>query len=252
MLLNAGILIGYLKTYRIATIEGGYGTFKTALAFKLAHELLESGAVKYCVTNMPCVFRDKPRDVQFDENGQLNVVIILDEGGIFLEDTRTAKKYLNFLRKMNVILIIPSAESPASRVRNLVVQRTFNAGVFGIPLLFYAVSLNQGKIKENISFQWVFPGEIFGIYDTGAAPISDGGIAHWLAKWTDEYRKRWGDTGDDEYSADLGSLAASDGNSLPEVEELRGVIADFQTEARILADTVSVLEQQSGKRRGKR
>jgi hypothetical protein len=252
MLAGAATTLGYLKNYRIATIEGRFGGGKTSCAFRLAYELVQQGHARYIVSNVASVWNDDPEAVLPDDEYKRNVVIILDEAGIFLEDTRAAKKYINFLRKLNITLLMPSAETPASRVRNLVIQRTFQGQAWGLPLWKYGVSLNQGKIKENVGFDWWFPHEIYGIYDTAGAPVDDGGISYWLQRWTDEYREFHGsDSGAKRHAKSLDELGAGVSSGAGEVEELRGLVADISTEARQLADTVSVLERQ-GRKRGRK
>ena len=180
MLLNSDVVLGLIKTYRVCFVGGRYGGGKTALCVRLAYDLLESGFVKRCVSNIPIVFGDDWEQLNIDDVYHTDTVIILDEGGLFLEDKSDVKEYLAFLRKMNITLLIPSVEPPSTRVRGLTIQRTFNLSPIGVPLWVYSAFLKSGSIREDARFGWWRPSEIFGLYDTKAAPVDDDGISDWI------------------------------------------------------------------------
>lgn len=183
------VFLGLVKLYRMVWISGRYGGGKTALSYRIAHYLLETGFVRYVVSNTDSVWSSKLEDVKprFDDRGMpiLDTCVILDEGGLFLKTTKDADEYMAFLRKLNVILLMPSVTPVSSRLRALTVMREFNARIIGLPLWVYKYTLHQGVIRENERFYWFNPQEIYGIYDTYATPVDDVGISDWLAGWVE-------------------------------------------------------------------
>lgn len=184
-LVNSALILGYLETFRVCNIGGRFGGGKTALGFRLARELIERKKVRHIVSNVQSVWNDDPAHIQL-VNGQADVAIILDEAGLFLETGRDAKKFLAYLRKLNVILIMPTVLEPAARIRFLTVQRIMNLEVMAFPMWLYRLDLIYGRTKEKGFFGWWKPREIFGIYDTKGYPSDDGGLAHFQKKWTEE------------------------------------------------------------------
>jgi hypothetical protein len=195
MLLNGDMVLSYLQMYRICWIGGRFGGGKTALAFRLAYELVASGRFRYLISNVDSVWRDdlaavKPR---YEGNRMFaDCVVVLDEGGLFLKTGTDAEKYLAFLRKFNICIIIPSVQPPASRVKFMSVQMIFNGYSLGLPFWMYKLVLSYMASKEVDYFTWLNPTEVFGVYDTGGVPTDDAGIGDWLVDFTNEAQQRAG------------------------------------------------------------
>lgn len=180
-----------IETRRTVWIEGNFGSYKTSLAFRLAYELLKSGKARYLLTNVKSVWADDPTSIvpRKDEKGIprfLDAVIIMDEGGLFISDSQAAREFTSFMRKINVFLIIPSFEEPASRLTKLRIARTHNLGAFGLPVLVYRTELrSSGTRRQHEYFYWRRPSEIFGIYDTEDMPTDDHLISDFLLEHVD-------------------------------------------------------------------
>lgn len=180
-LLNTMVLMDMIKEFRLVYIFGRPGAYKTALAVRLAHDLLASGFSRYCFTNIDCIFRDEFSNVLLRDSGTgsghkyLDAVVILDEGGVFLSK-HDADELRAFMRKFNIVFIVPSYLEPPRSMRGLTIQRTLDFQKFGLPLLSYSVDLNQRRVKEYFNFYWLNPGEIYGTYSTENAPVTDDGI----------------------------------------------------------------------------
>lgn len=245
-LIMADTFIQNLRTFRVCWLKSRTGSGKTALAFRLAYALYEIGAVRYICSNCESVWCDDPGDVVL-QNGQADVCLIMDEGGMFMESKHKAQKYLAFMRRLNIILLIPSVMMPATVVRFLTVKRTMNWGVAGIPLWMYQARLHDGEDVSRESFGWWRPEEIFGIYSTNGFPINDAGLSDWLFKWTKEAAALKGVELDAPlYAGGASSFVVDNGESAI-VEELRGVVAAVEESSAANADLISLL----GRRRNK-
>lgn len=188
-LLYSDEIIGLTNSYRVIWIDGRYGGGKTSLAHMLAYELLKSGKYKYLVSNVNSVWRDKREDIKPDADKRLNCVVILDEGGLFIDDPRKAQRFKTALRKLNVVVITPSVEPPSSRMKFITVQRELSFEFVGLPAYLYRWSLKKGMVTEKGRFAWWKPAGIFGIYDTSQNPMSDSGIAGFLIEAAERVNK---------------------------------------------------------------
>lgn|SRR5690554_3811753 len=191
-LIGGEIIVGMLQTFRVIWIGGRYGGGKTALAFRLAYELLDSGFSRYLLSNCRSVWGDAPADVVLREGRYLDTVVILDEGGLFLRTGKDADDFLAFLRKLNVVLIVPSVKPPAPAVRMVSVQRTANLQSIGLPAWVYTASVEYGRQRDRERFLWWQPSEIYGVYDTADVPVDDCGIGDYLLAEVDKLVKASG------------------------------------------------------------
>lgn len=253
-LIAAEATLGYLRTYRIVHIGGRYGGGKTALAQKLAADLLESGFCRYLVSNVRSVWQDEPADVVLRDGLYADAVVVLDEGGLFLKSSFDAEKFLAFLRKLNIVLIIPSVLPPSSRVRMLSIQRTMNLQSVGLPLWLYTTTLWYGHVKENTRFGWWMPSEIYGVYDTLGFPSDDAGLGEWVEKWTNKaakshgYKEKRGSFSFTGLGSDTSDTSSAADGQLQIVEGLGRVVAALDETAGDFNQAVSLLGQQRSKR----
>ncbi len=186
-LINANQAILNIANYRKLWLAGNVGTGKTLLAFLIARELVNRGYAKYIVSNIPSVWSDDPqtvldnvRDIMY-----LDCVIILDEGGQFIKTAKQAAVFSAFPRKFNIYLILASVDPPAFNFKSFAIERTWKWSSFGIPALTYAYSLQTGVALGNSertiqSFHLWKYSEMFGIYDTQAAPLDADDIVDML------------------------------------------------------------------------
>jgi len=185
-----------LKVWRSVWIRGRFGGGKTSLAMAWAKMLKDSGFVRYIISNTPCVWADnfviRSRDdmqmvgykhlqprITKDEY-TLDVAVVLDEAGLFLRMGKKADEFSAFLRKMNVVLIMPSVRSVHASLRSFQVTRLLNLSKFGLPAWMYKYRLTDGGERDEEKFLWVRPGQVFGYYDTYAFPVDDLGISEFL------------------------------------------------------------------------
>lgn len=183
MLVNGTPIIAMLNQFRIAWCRGFYGQGKTLIAYELAYELYKTGRYRYILGNSNSVWTDSPESVVLREGAFVDAVVILDEGGLFMRMSRDAEKFMIGLRKLNITLLIPSVQPPATRVKFLQIQRYFNMGVLGFPLWIYDFMLNMGTEKEKAKFGIWKPQNIYGVYDTLDYPVDDLYLSDWFEYW---------------------------------------------------------------------
>lgn len=174
---------GNLQTFRILWIRSRYGSGKTLLATRLAYELHSQGIVRYICANYPSPWFDRFEDVVV-KDGRADVCLILDEGGSFIQSKYKAQKYIQFMRKLNIILIFSSVLPPASIVSYFRVKRIMNLGVAGIPLWVFRSRIHDGEEIQYETFFFWRPSEVYGAYDTRAFVAGDEGAEDYILKWT--------------------------------------------------------------------
>lgn len=232
--LGAETLYEYARMFRIVYLKGHVGSGKTSAAFRLGGELVERGYVRYLFSNVQSVWGDNPEDMQFREqvfaNGQkqlcVDAVLILDEGGLFLKHARQAERFATYLRKLNIIVLVPSVSRPSSILTTVTVQRVFNARVVGLPFWFYKMTVNDGNIKETERFVWKNPEEIWGVFDTAGMPSDASELEDYVTKWTETAQKSRGYKPKSQTSVDLSWLGQSTSNSDGVMEAIESLAQD--------------------------
>jgi hypothetical protein len=180
---------------RIVYIGGAFGTGKTALSFRMVPEFLDdsSTGLHYVASNIDSVWTDKLEHIQMDDEGRLNSVFILDEAGEFIDSMKDVKGWISYLRKLNVVLILASAVEPHSVMRRFELRRTINWQVFGFPATSWRWIVDTGvSSKEryvSAVFHWWKPSEIYGVYDTDAAPGDAMRLKTYLEDAIEVYRR---------------------------------------------------------------
>lgn len=182
-LINGAMFLRALKDYRVLWLDGRYGGGKTLFAFYLAAALVDKGYAKYIVSNVQSVWNDGIKKIMDNvRSGQyLDTVLILDEAGIFLDNGGRAKAFNAFLRKYNVILLLPSVQPPASVLQRFSCFREVEWSAIGLPVWQYKATLrtgqSTGRADRDTFRMWLTnPGNLFGIYDTEALPLDANAI----------------------------------------------------------------------------
>jgi hypothetical protein len=192
MLLGADNVVHLANNYRVVYLSGRYGGGKTAFSFRLAYELCKRFNYRYILSNVRSVWCDDPEQVVFRDGCFLDSVLVLDEGGLFLDRASEAKQWLAMLRKLNVVLIIPSVVAPALMLRTMTVQRVFNWSALGVPIWSYAVEVRSHPTVVKDRFHWWGYSEIFGVYDTLGMPADADILLNWLKDRTEQAAKNLG------------------------------------------------------------
>lgn len=180
MLVNGLPFLSLVRTERVCYFGGRTGSGKTALAFRVAYELVRTGFSRYLLTNVPCVWADSPSDVVVRDGQYLDVCIVLDEAGQFLRMGRDAEAFISAMRKLNVVLLLPSHRPVPRSCDQLRVRMVFDFTLVGLPVWLYAVRYRLEKGADKYYLWWVRPSEIFGVYDTQYFATGDAGLSDWM------------------------------------------------------------------------
>lgn len=168
--INGDTFIMLMRQYRTCWLRGAYGTGKTALSCIIAAELYRQELIDNVISNIPIAGAIPPVAPLFRS------AIIIDESHLFMDDWKAAKRYLTFVRKADLYILMPSVFPVNVRIRLFSVQRVFNGFLFGLPLWVFEWRLNDGASSEKGKFAVWRPNDVFGVYDTNAIPLDDGGI----------------------------------------------------------------------------
>jgi hypothetical protein len=148
-------------------ITGRKGSGKTLLAFAMAQYALEHKFIKGVLANIP--HKLPKRDTVKDS------FVIIDESWQLI-DNRFSKADYSFMgawsRKTNTLWAFPSVFGVDLRVRNLQVERIADISLLPVRCWLYKWENCWG---DKGHFLMVRPEQYFGVYDTHAIPINDGG-----------------------------------------------------------------------------
>lgn len=221
MFVRSSPLIHLLNQFRVAWLQGGYGSGKTLMSYALAYDLYQTGRYRYILGNSHSVWTDSPADVKLRDGAFVDAIVILDEGGLFMKLSRDADKFLLGLRKLNITILVPSVLPPSSRIKFLQIQRTFNAEIFGFPFWLYQYRLNIGSEHEKDWFGLYKPSTLYGIYDTLDYPVDDLYLSAWFEYWMEtarESRPEWANWGaPPNYNPKRGTRSEGSNSGLDEI-----------------------------------
>jgi hypothetical protein len=145
------------------------------------------------LTNVRSVWADDPSQLDFvDEYGHLRLVVIMDEGGLWLKRNAQVEAMAAYAAKMDVVYIISSYFPPASYFRIFKIKVLYGFRHIRIPLVFYRWSLRdvEGFADKGLLIWWN-PSEVYGVYSR-QDPAADGNeIVDFMANKVEEFRKHY-------------------------------------------------------------
>jgi hypothetical protein len=189
-LVNAGVMLATLQSYRLCWISGRFGGGKTSFAYKAAAHYLDQGY--RLVSNSKCVWAEDHKQINLDANGHLKCVVVLDEGGLWFKSSKQIEMVASYAAKMDVIYMLPSFWPPTRSAMVLVVQPVFNFKSAGLPIIAYKWRVKLGSFEDKGYFLWVRPSEIYGVYSRQDPGDSGAEIVDWLICQTEAFRKMHG------------------------------------------------------------
>jgi hypothetical protein len=179
MLIGAAEFEENLLTERAVWIQGAKGKGKTALAYRLAIHLVEMKKLRFITSNVEDAVSNNVDQIYFGEDG-LSTAVIVDEAGKFIDRNRIAKEYNADLRKLNIVLLLPSTIDPALVLRRLSCWVWVDLGYLGLPakIIKWRYKVVDSEIKGY--FLWLDYREIYGVYNTLQIVADDKGISAWI------------------------------------------------------------------------
>lgn len=158
----------FKDTYKVF-ITGELGTGKTLTSFMLADYFLREQWVDGVWANI---------GHRFPRADRLNRAFVIVDETADSADSRDFKNnqhalYSRYARKMNCWYAFPSVDAIDIRLRNLEVIRTMNVQVLPMTIWVYRWYYAMGGQGW---FAVTNPEDYFGLYETGAVPIGDGGV----------------------------------------------------------------------------
>jgi hypothetical protein len=197
--LGAQVFLQNIHSFRTCQFDGRFGGGKTLIAVAIARYMQQTyGYSIYSniditldgvVQSLPvcdckkCLrsYR-KMRDAHAQYVPQNHTCIVYDEAWLSFGQGAPSKQmqaYLAYIRKFDLIMLMPSVAPLAKTAAQLYCERTFNAGVFGIPLWIYQWGVKGKSVKDSGGkFALWRPSQMFGTYDTFAQPDILPGLYH--------------------------------------------------------------------------
>lgn len=141
MFIGSGEFFWLLRNYRVAFIGGHYGSGKTLLAVALGVHWWERGWCDHIYANIRLkgdFYEETPEEIR-------DAYILYDESWQSLDARefggKKSQRWLAYLRKRNITLVLASVLTVDVRFRVLTVQRRF---ALGDSLWWYAWRVNDG------------------------------------------------------------------------------------------------------------
>lgn len=244
-ILNGEVLLETIMNERIVWLSGRVRSGKTSLAYRIAHDLVVSGKVRYIFSNVKSVWNDDPEHMVLRDGRFVDAVIILDEGGLFLKSSRQADRFMSFLGKLNVVVMIASRAKPSTKLTMLSIQRLFNAAIIGLPFWFYKMTLLDGSVKETDRFIWKNPSEVWGVFDSYGFPSDANVLADYLRAWTDAAAKKTGYTtlteNENKAGQDLSWAGSATFNGFGIMDAIESLSEDVLEGSRLTDERLSLL-----------
>ncbi|MEM2877903.1 MAG: PhoH family protein [Thermoproteota archaeon] len=182
----------WIKNYRLIWLSGGYGSGKTLLAVAIAVHLVQEGFCKRIIANIP-ICHPKANTIYEahdhfllsipSENEISDSVIILDEAGNFVSRFKTDFKkvdiLMTFLRKLNIVVLLPSVKPIAKDLAQVLITRILDLRIIGLPYwVYYATLLHtpaDRRLRKLSRTYFLFrnPKDFYPLYDSFAQPLDD-------------------------------------------------------------------------------
>jgi len=266
---NAEYVLQVLRAFRVVWLKGRFGGGKTLLSFALGREFLERGWSRYLISNIGSAWSDKVENVE-PRDTKLDVFVIVDEAGQFLQTNSQIDTVMAYARMMNVVAVMPSVMPIPVRARFLSIIRVFNAYGIGLPFWIYRLDLSYAGQTERTHFALLKPHEYYGVYDTESFAADDAGIGLLMRRWANvqievkrldvrrsgaiEIPTGLGAFEDDQGAGRDGPAGVAGGATASDepiraLEGIRGVAESFEGAAEVFEQSVSVLQRQ---RKGRR
>lgn len=165
-------VMSYLTNFRAVWIGGRYGGGKSALAVRLALDLVVNDYATCIASNQPLYLGVEGRKVSAEQVQEThNCVVLLDEGWNQLgqgSDNKRIKSWMAYLRKRNQYIVLSSVLDLARSLMVFCIERAWNFTPFGVNLWVYRWKLTTGRLTKRAAnaglLLWWQPQQVFQYY----------------------------------------------------------------------------------------
>ncbi|MFC1936776.1 hypothetical protein ACFLYP_03825 [Chloroflexota bacterium] len=205
-LINGGQIISIVRDYRLLWMPGKFAGGKSSFAIYLAGLLAKENGYRI-ITNMWTVWNDDIEEVRLLENGMLKCVVILDEGGLHFKSSAQIEQIAAYASKMDCIYIIPSFFPPTPKAQVVTVQPVYSLKAAGIPAIRYEWQVRVEGWRDQGTFWWWWPYEIYGVYSRQHPGTRPERIIQFLVERMEDYVRQFeGDSTDSLPEMEQGSI----------------------------------------------
>ncbi len=160
-------LLSGIRDYRMVWLDGRFSGGKTAMAMRLAWEYKKRYGYRV-VTNTAFILneQEEPDFIYEDGSPKLKLIVVIDEGGLYLQSNDDVMRWMAFAGKMDIVCLVPSISPPAAILRSFDLQKIHHYRSIGVPLDVYQWAVKMGSQKFTGKVKWMGMEEIFGTYST--------------------------------------------------------------------------------------
>jgi len=256
MLMGFDLFLAQVRGYRMVWLPGRFSGGKTAMACRMAWDMKKRWGYRI-VSNTSFILNEQEEpDFIIDEygNASLKLVVIIDEGGLYLTDNKTVMRWMSFAGKMDIIAIVPSFYPPASLMRSLEIQKVHHYRAIGVPNDVYKWEISMGRQKFDGKVQWFGMEEIYGTYSTLHPSVSAEAVIAFVEEKSRQYQERYSKIDQSNwlsaYEPDYEDTAFAPGSSYnPEIGLLENAAWENAKAAEQLATVLDGAESRRGRRR---
>lgn len=174
MIIDTSGAFELLRQYRVAWLSGRFGAGKTVNSVIMADYLASRYGYRV-YANFPLVFADD-LPVRYDRRKRvIRAVLIFDEAGleVFTKLNMLAERMLAYLRKLDVIILLPSFIPPSKRMSFLQYHPVLNFTSAGLPISVYGWRVNLANFRSSGTYIVTWPQQYYRMYDSYVAQDSD-------------------------------------------------------------------------------
>jgi hypothetical protein len=175
MIFPSSIVLNKLEGCFFLWIKGENRSGKTALAVDIAEYYLRDNF--RLLSNLDTPWNDV-LPLELDSNGQLNAVVILDEGGVYMRTKESIRRVMGFKGKLNALFLMPSSEEPhedlwrnyiepAELLNEKIIKFLFGQWFLDhILKIWRLVRFDAKKGTRETIFLQIFPSSVWHLYST--------------------------------------------------------------------------------------
>jgi len=190
-MIGESAILGILKETRSLAVSGFTNAGKTSICVELAEYYAKERGYRV-VANFPLVFAENPDEIHLMDDGMAHVFIILDEGGVWLQNV-DVKAFKAFLAKLDILLVIPSFHDVPRGLRTQELEAGINFGKIGLPIIEYRWIVKRSTKDDVGRLVWLNSRSPWGKYSRQYPAMGAGGIDRMIDRLVSELAELHGE-----------------------------------------------------------